>query len=185
MPDPESITQIIQDCRRGDAAASEHLIAAAYKELRRLAQSYMRFERPDHTLQPTALVNEAYLRLAGQEPIEWEDRAHFFSVLANQMRHVLVDHARKVRAEKRGGLAVKLSLDEVHGIGEKRDEEILAVDEALARLEKLDPKAARVVELRFFGGLTEEETANVLGISLSALKRDWVFAKSWLFSQLR
>jgi RNA polymerase sigma factor (TIGR02999 family) len=184
MAEGEAITQLIQDCRKGDREASQKLIAAAYQELRRLAQTYMRYERPDHTLQATALVNEAYVRLVGQEKVEWQDRAHFFAVLANQMRFVLVDHARKTRAGKRGGAAIKLSLDEVNGLSEKRDEEILAVHDALARLEKLDPKAARVVELRFFGGLTEKEAASVLGVSIATLKRDWVFARSWLFTEL-
>jgi RNA polymerase sigma factor (TIGR02999 family) len=184
MTEQEAITQLIQDCRKGDAEASQKLIAAAYKELRRLAQTFMRHERSNHTLQATALVNEAYVRLVGQEKIEFQDRAHFFAVLANQMRFVLVDHARKTRAAKRGGAAIKLSLDEVYGLGEKRDEEILLVHEALSRLEKLDPKAARVIELRFFGGLTEKEAAQALGVSVATLKRDWVFARSWLFTEL-
>jgi RNA polymerase sigma-70 factor, ECF subfamily len=184
MPDSEAITQLIQNCRKGDSEASEKLISAAYKELRKLAQSYMRRERPDHTLHATALVNEAYIRLVGQHDVEWRDRAHFFALLANQMRFVLVDHARKSKAEKRGGPAFKLSLDEVVGLGEQRDEEILAVHEALARLEKLDPKAAQVVELRFFGGLTENEAAKIMGVSVATLKRDWTFARSWLFTEL-
>lgn len=184
MAEPEAITQLIQDCRKGNPEASQKLIAAAYKELRRLAQSYMRFERKDHTLQATALVNEAYVRLVGQESVQWQDRAHFFAVLANQMRFVLVDHARRTRAGKRGGTAIKLSLDEVNGLSEKRDDDIIAVHDALSRLEKLDPKAARVVELRFFGGLTEKEAAEVLGVSVATLKRDWVFARSWLFTEL-
>ncbi len=144
----------------------------------------MRHERPDHTLQATALVNEAYVKLVGQENVEWQDRAHFFAVLANQMRFVLVDHARRTRANKRGGAAIKLSLDEVNGLAEKRDDDVLAIHDALAKLEKLDPTAARVVELRFFGGLTEKEAADVLGVSVATLKRDWVFARSWLFTEL-
>jgi len=184
MSDTETISQILSDCRGGDAEASEKLIAAAYKELRKLAQSYMHRERSDHTLQATALVNEAYVRLLGHEKIEWQDKAHFFAVLANQMRHVLVDYARKSKAEKRGGPAIKVSLSEVASLGEKRDQEILAVHDALSRLEKLDAKAAKVVELRFFGGLTEKEAAKILGVSVATLKRDWTFARSWLFTEL-
>lgn len=144
----------------------------------------MRRERGEHTLQPTALVHETYLRLFGSEPIEWQNRAHFFAVAAQQLRRILVDHARRGQRAKRGGGQAKFSLDEYDGPVVYRNERVLEIDEALTRLESLDHRAARVVELRYFGGLSEKEAAEALGISLATLKRDWEFARTWLASQL-
>jgi len=169
--------------RNGSQEAAERLFAAAYQELRRLAAWHFQKERPDHTLQPTALVNELYVKLFAGEPIEWQNRAHFFAVAAQQMRRILIDHARAHLAEKRGGGDVRLSLSEVNGLAAARQEDLVELDQALRRLEELDQRSARVVELRFFGGLTEKEAAEVLGISVATLKRDWDFARAWLMSQ--
>ena len=144
----------------------------------------MRRENGEHTLQTTAVLHEAYLRIFRSEPVAWKDRAHFYAVAAQQLRRVLLDHARRAHSEKRGGGIVKLSLWESDGAGIGVDERFLALDEALVRLEGLDPRAARVVELRFFGGLTEADAAEVVGISIATLKRDWEFAKTWLAAQL-
>lgn len=170
--------------RNGDHKAGQELIATAYQELRRLAAHYLQQERTGHTLQPTALVHELYLKLFGSGPVAWQDRAHFFAIAAQQLRRLLVDHARARAADKRGGDKVRLSLSEIEGWAGARDENFLDLHEALGRLEKLDPRAARVIELRFFAGLQETETAEVLGISLATLKRDWKFARTWLASQL-
>ncbi len=155
-----------------------------YGELHQIAARQMRRERGEHTLQATALVHETYLRLFGSEPIDWQNRAHFFAVAAQQLRRVLVDHARRGRSEKRGGGQIKFSLDEMDGPVVDRDERVLEIDQALARLESLDERAAKVVELRYFGGLSEKEAAEALGISVATLKRDWEFARTWLASQL-
>ena len=155
-----------------------------YDELHRIASRQMRREHGEHTLQTTAVVHEAYLRIVRSEPIDWKDRAHFYAVAAQQLRRVLLDHARRVHSEKRGGGVVKLSLWESDGSALSLDEPLLAVDEALIHLEKLDPRAAKVVELRFFGGLTEADAAEALHISVATLKRDWDFAKAWLTAQL-
>ena len=164
---------------------ASQLMDLVYPHLRRLAQRYMQQERVGHTLQATALVHETYLRIFGSKPVQWQNRAHFFAVAARQMRRILVDHARAAHAGKRGGCRVKLSLEDVPGLSQERDEDLLILEEALKRLESLDPRAARVVELRYFGGLTEKEAAEVLKISLATLKRDWEFARAWLFEQLR
>ena len=184
MPTAKEITGLLAQLRSGHQEAASQLMDLVYPELRRLAQHYMQRERPNHTLQATALVHEAYLRIFGTEAIQWQNRAHFFAVAAQQMRRILVDHARRLGAEKREGGRIKLSLDDVPGLPAKHDEDLVALDEALKGLEKLDPRAGRVVELRFFGGLTEKEAAEVLGISVATLKRDWEFAKAWLFDQL-
>ncbi len=185
MPPPDSATfnQWLMEWRNGSQEAAERLFAAAYQELRRLAAWHFQKERPDHTLQPTALVNELYVKLFAGEPIEWQNRAHFFAVAAQQMRRILIDHARAHLAEKRGGGDVRLSLSEVNGLAAARQEDLVELDQALRRLEELDQRSARVVELRFFGGLTEKEAAEVLGISVATLKRDWDFARAWLMSQ--
>lgn len=159
-------------------------MTAAYEHLRRLAAHYLRNERPDHTLQATALVHELYLRLFSQESVDWQNRAHFFAVAAQQLRRILTDYARGAAAEKRGGKHIKLSLAEVEGAIGERERDVLEVHEALLKLEKLDARAAKVVELRFFGGLKETEVAEVLGISLATLHRDWKFARAWLISDL-
>jgi RNA polymerase sigma factor (TIGR02999 family) len=155
-----------------------------YEELHRIAARQMHREHGEMTLQTTALVHEVYLRLCHSEPIDWKNRAHFYAVAAQQLRRVLVDHSRRVHSQKRGGDVVKISLWESDGATVSLDERLLAVDQALGRLERLDPRAARVVELRFFGGLEEKEAAEALQISVATLKRDWDFAKSWLTSQL-
>ncbi len=183
-PAPKGVTELLVDMRSGNEQAAADLIPLVYSELRRLAGSYMRRERPDHTLQATALVHEAFMKLFGSEPIEWENRAHFFAVAAQQMRRILVDHARAQQAARRGGQRVKLSLDQVNGLSEKRDEDLVDLDDALQRLNAFDPRAAQAVELRFFGGLTEEETAHVIGVSVKTVKRDWQAAKAWLLTQL-
>jgi RNA polymerase sigma factor (TIGR02999 family) len=155
-----------------------------YAELRRLARSYLQRERESHTLQPTALVHEAYLRLVDQTRVTWENRAHFFGVAAQLMRRILVDHARARDAVKRGGSAVKLSLEEGHFRPEASEGDLLALDEALERLGATDARMSRVVEMRFFGGLSEAETAEVLGISDRTVRRDWQMAKLWLYREL-
>lgn len=179
----EDVTQLLQRWRSGDAEAQGRLNTVIYGELRKLANSYMRRERTDHTLQSTALVNEAYMRLVKQD-IAWQSRAHFFGIAAQIMRRILVDHARAHLAGKRGGGSYKLSLDDAIGLPERRDLEIVALDTALKDLAKLDEQQAKIVELRFFAGLSVEETAEALGISPSTVKRDWVVAKAWLFRQL-
>ena len=155
-----------------------------YSELRRLAKAYLRRERSDHTLQSTALVNEAFLRLVNQRNVQWKSRAHFFGIAAQLIRRILVDHARAHQADKRGAGAFKLSLDEAIGVPEKRDLDLVALDDALQRLTELDPQQSRIVELRFFAGLSIEETAEVLGISTATVKREWSTARAWLYRDL-
>jgi RNA polymerase sigma factor (TIGR02999 family) len=179
------VTALLKGMRAGDAAAKEQLAALVYPDLRRMAARYLRSERPGHTLQATALVNEGFVKLLGGQPVDWKDRAHFFAVAATQLRRILVDHARGVRADKRGGGAVKVSLTKACGVPAEREEDVMAIDQALERLSAIDPRAAKIVELRFFGGLDEQEAAEVVGISVATLKRDWRFAKAWLFSQLK
>ena len=185
MPTAKEITGLLEQLRSGDGKAATRLMDLVYPELRRLAQRYMRRERPNHTLQATALVHEAYLRLFGSGPMEWQNRAHFFAVAAQQMRRILVDHARTLDARKRGGGDIKVSLEDAKELSVKPDQDLVALDETLKRLEALDSRAARVVELRFFGGLTEKEAAEVMGVSVATLKRDWEFARAWLFDQFR
>ena len=182
--DTHRITGLLYEWRAGKMEAANQLIELVYGELHRMAGRQMRREHSAITLQTTALVHEAYLRLCGSEPIQWQDRVHFFAVAAQQLRRVLVDHARRVRSGKRGGGAVHFSLAEFDGALLESDEGLLALDEALGRLEKLDSRAASVVELRFFGGLEEQEIADALNISVATVKRDWVFARAWLASQL-
>ncbi|MGE5325944.1 MAG: sigma-70 family RNA polymerase sigma factor [Deltaproteobacteria bacterium] len=170
--------------RNGNQEAGKKLFEASYQELRRLAAWSLQRERPNHTLQPTALVNELYLKLFAGEPVEWRNRAHFFAVAAQQMRRILIDHARARLAGKRGGGNARLSMTDANGVAAPRAEELLELDEALRRLEELDQRSARAVELRFFGGLTEAEAAEVLDISVATLKRDWEFARAWLIDQL-
>jgi RNA polymerase sigma factor (TIGR02999 family) len=176
---------MLADWRGGDQDAGQRLFAAAYQELRRLAAWHLRRERHGHTLQPTALVHEVYLSLFGGELVDWQNRAHFFAVAARQMRRLLIDNARARHALKREGRRVRLSLTDIEGLAVPEPEDLLALDQALDRLEKLEPRAARVVELRFFGGLSEKEASAVLDISRATLKRDWTFARAWLVNQLR
>jgi RNA polymerase sigma factor (TIGR02999 family) len=170
--------------RQGDQHAGEKLMSVAYDQLRRLAAHYFRQEPRGHTLQATALVHELYLRLFSGEPVNWQNRAHFFAVASQQLRRILVDHARAVQAAKRGSHRVKVSLTEIEGIAAKREQDLLELNEALERLELLDARAAKVVELRFFAGMKETEIAEVLEISLATVNRDWKVARAWLNSQL-
>jgi RNA polymerase sigma-70 factor, ECF subfamily len=178
------VTQLLHDWSDGDKSAAERLMPLVYDELRRLAGAYLQRERSDHTLQPTALVNEAYLRLVDQSRVSWQNRRHFFGIAAQLMRRVLVDHAREHVAEKRGGLRRKVSLDEARVPTGERAAELVALDEALTKLTKTFPRKGRVVELRFFGGLSVDETAEVLGISDKTVMREWQSAKLWLYREL-
>src|SRR5262245_54909095 len=181
---PEEITQLLREWSNGNKEALDRLMPVVYSELRRLAAHYMRHERPGHTLQSTALVNEAYLRLAGARETHWQDRAHFFAVASQIMRHILVDHARSYRYAKRGGGAIKVSLDEVAILSEERASELIALDDALKDLEALDPRKSQVVEMRFFGGLSIDETAEVLKVSSMTIQREWRWAKAFLHNQM-
>ena len=174
------ITHLLKEWSDGDQEALEELTPLVYEELRQQAARYLRKERPGHSLQATALIHEAFLRLIDVKDVEWQNRAHFFAIAANLMRRILVDHARKRDAEKRGGDQVRLTLDESLALAQETDVDLLAIDEALDRLAALDPQQARVVELRFFSGLTVEETATALGISAKTVKRDWSVARAWL-----
>lgn len=182
--DAADITALLRQAQEGSPAAESALIEAVYDELRLMARRYMRRERDGHTLQTTALVNEAYLKLVRQETVDWKDRAHFFATAATLMRRILVDHARKRLAGKRGEGRVVLELDEGLVFSPQRDERLVQLDEALARLQQSDPRAARVVELRFFGGLDAKEAADVMQISLRTVEREWTFARAWLRDDL-
>ncbi|MGI8988109.1 MAG: sigma-70 family RNA polymerase sigma factor [Bryobacteraceae bacterium] len=187
MPDSESpgeITRLLGELKSGRREAADVLMPMVYRELRRLAASHMRRERPDHTLQATALVNEVYLRLVQQQKVDWRNRAHFFGVAAGLMRRILVDHARAHRADRRGGGAQKLQLNEAIAFDESQSDDLVALDDALSRLETWDPRQSRIVELLFFGGLTQEEAAEVLGISVRTVKRDWSVARAWLHGEM-
>jgi RNA polymerase sigma factor (TIGR02999 family) len=180
------ITHLLQGWRAGDPKALDELLPLVYKELQRLAHFQLRNERADHTLQSTALVNEAYLRLIGMNAPRWEGRSHFFAIAAQLMRQILVDYARRHRAEKRGGRAETLSLDDT-GLfeqGKSRDIDVVALDDALKTLAKMDARKAQVVELRFFGGLNFEETADVLKVSSITVQRDWSTARAWLHREM-
>jgi RNA polymerase sigma-70 factor, ECF subfamily len=183
-PDPRHVTTLLVDWRRGDSQASERLLSLVYQELRSIAARSLRMERAGHILQPTALVHELYLRLFGGEPVDYVDRTHFFAVAARQLRRILIDHARRVHAEKRGHGHIAVSLAGIDAPANAISEDLIAVNEALDELEKLDPRCAQVVDLRFFAGLTEEEVTHVLGISKATVKRDWDFARAWLHSRL-
>ena len=181
---PNQVTDLLLRWREGDRQALDALMPLVYEELRRLAGHYLRQERPGHTLQSTALVHEAFVRLVGTNPPEWQNRAHFYGVTARLMRQVLVDHARTHRAEKRGGDSLKLTLDEgLVGAG-KRDFDILALDDALNQLALISPQQSQIVELRFFSGLSIEETSEVLAISPATVKRHWTVARAWLFREM-
>jgi RNA polymerase sigma factor (TIGR02999 family) len=184
-PSPNEITQQLIAWSNGDTAALENLIPAVYQELRRMADRCLRGENSEHSLQPTALVHEAYLRLIDQTRVEWHNRAHFFGVAAQMMRRILIDHAKAKHRAKRGGAARKLSLEEIANYTHERASELVALDEALQMLAEMDERKSRIVELRYFGGLTVEETAQVLGVSDKTVMRDWNLAKAWLYQQLR
>jgi RNA polymerase sigma factor (TIGR02999 family) len=178
------VTQILQQWSAGDHEAPARLMPLVYNELRRLARSYLHRENREHTLQPTALVHEAYLRMVDQTRVSWQNRAHFYGIAASMMRRVLVDHARGRAAGKRGGAAIRLSTDDIQIPIEERAADFVALDEALEELAKFDERKCRIVELRFFGGLTDEEIAEVLGISTRTVLRDWKTARLWLFREL-
>jgi RNA polymerase sigma factor (TIGR02999 family) len=183
-PDDDEITRLLGNMRAGDRDAAHKLFTIVYRELHRLAQLYMAREREGHTLQPTALANEVYLKLTAGQERNFQNRAHFFAIAARGMREILVDHARSHRAGKRGGGAERVDLDRAFVFSPGLCEEMLAVDSALDRLAELDPRQARVVELRFFAGLTEEEIGLVLGISARTVKREWQVARAWLHKEL-
>ena len=185
MKSPEGITQLLIDWGEGDQAALERLMPLVYSELRRLAGNYLRRERAEHTLQPTALVNEAYLKLVDQRNARWQNRAHFFGIAAQLMRRILVDHARQRQAVKRGGMdQQRLSITSAEAVVKQPEIDLLALNEALDELARMDPQHSRIVELKFFGGLSIEETAEVLGISHATVERDWKLARAWLRRQL-
>lgn len=179
MP-PSNVSRLIEEHRCGNASAIEAILPLLYDELRRIAAYYLRAERPGHTLQPTALVNEMYLRLVGREKLEWQSRAHLIAIAAQVMRHVLVDHARARRAEKRAGALALVPLDDALDALDERGTDLVTLDDALVALEAMDERQSRIVEMRFFGGLSVEETAEVLGVSPVTVKRDWATAKLWL-----
>jgi RNA polymerase sigma factor (TIGR02999 family) len=179
------VSELLLNWGQGDQGAREELIPLVYAELRRIARRYLWQERPDHTLQSGALVHEAYLRLVHNEPPQWQNRAHFFGVAAQLMRHILVDHARSRLAVKRGAGAPRLALDPQIGLPQKREVDLVALDDALSTLATLDPQQSRLIELRFFGGLSIEETAVVLGISPATVKREWVTARAWLQREMK
>lgn len=183
-PTQQEVTRLLMNWSNGDQQALEELTPLVYAELRRLATRFLRRERSDHTLQSTALVHEAFLRLIDQRSVQWQNRAHFFGVAAQLIRRILVDYARSRQTAKRGADAVKLSLDEAFVVAEKRDLDLVALDDALNNLAKLDPQQSRIVELRFFTGLSIEETAEVLGISPATVKREWTTAKALLYREL-
>jgi RNA polymerase sigma factor (TIGR02999 family) len=181
---PQEITQLLVAWNKGDVKALEQLTPLVHTELHRLAKLQMAGERPGHVLQTTALVNEAYLRLIDWRSVEWRDRAHFFGLAAQIMRRILVDFARSRQREKRGGEALRVSLSEAAEIGCERSADLVALDDALQALEKLDARQVRVVELRFFAGMSYEETAEALNVSVGTARRDWSFAQAWLFREL-
>lgn len=182
---PHDITMLLHQWRGGDPHAGKQVMELMYSELHHIAARAMRREREGHTLQTTAIIHEAYLRLCGSESIQWTNRAHFLAVAARQLRRILVDHARQSRSQKRGGGEVHLALWEIDAGSSPMDDRVLAVDQALERLEQLDARAAKAIELRFFGGLSETEAAEALDVSVDTIKRDWHFAKTWLASQLK
>lgn len=181
---PQEVTRLLSDWGKGDRSALEKLFPLVHAELQSIARRQMSRERPGHTLQATALVNEAYLKLAGQEEFEWHNRAHFFAVCAQVMRHILIDHARAHARNKRGGDAVQVSLDEGLLVAEEQADHFIALDEALRSLEQMDPQKGRIVELRYFGGLSVEETAEVLNISPRTVRREWQRSKAWLYRMI-
>jgi RNA polymerase sigma factor (TIGR02999 family) len=179
------VTNLLMAWGRGDEQAFDALMPEVQNELHRIAERYMAGERPGHDLQATALINEAYLRLVDWKDVRWADRAHFFGMAANMMRRVLVDHARRRDRQKRGGEAVHVSLVEAAHVTTPERADVLALNDALDRLETLDPRKSRIVEMRFFGGLSLEETAEALDVSVATVRRDWTLARAWLYSELK
>ena len=185
MEPPEGITQLLVNWGKGDQAALDRLMPLVYSELRRLATNYLRRERMGHTLQPTALVNEAYLKLVGQKNAKWQNRAHFFAISAQLMRRILVDHARRHQADKRGGTdQQRLSITSAQELVAQQEVDLLALNEALDELSEMDAQQGRIVELKFFGGLSIDETAEVVGISHATVEREWKSARAWLRHRL-
>jgi RNA polymerase sigma factor (TIGR02999 family) len=181
---PPTVTQLLVSWGKGDKDALDELVPVVYGELRRQARRYLRREKVGHTLQTTALIHEAYLRLVDQKNVQWQNRAHFFGIAAQLMRRILVDHARGKKRDKRGGSGVRVSLGEATAVSKGQDLDVVALDEALNRLSKIDEQQGRIVELRFFSGLTVEETAEVLNISTATVKRDWSMARAWLHREI-
>lgn len=182
---PAAVTQYLLDASKGDREALDRVTAAVYQELRRIAAGQMRHERPGSTLQPTALVHEAYLKLINQREVSWQNRAHFFAIAAQEMRRIVLGYARARRAQKRGGGGAQLTLDESLIATDDHADDLIALDEILEHLAELDPRQARVVELRFYVELSVEETAEVLGVGTATVKRDWAMARAWVLQQLR
>jgi RNA polymerase sigma-70 factor (ECF subfamily) len=181
----EDVTVVLEQMRKGDKGAADKLLPLVYDEFRALARHYLAQERANHTLQPTALVHEAYMKLVDQTRVDWQGRSHFFAVAAQAMRRILVDHARSRQRDKRGGGRARVVLDEAVALSPQKDEDVLALDEALERLAMLDPRQAKVVELRFFGGLSVDEVAEALSVSKRTVEGDWTFARAWLSRELR
>jgi RNA polymerase sigma-70 factor (ECF subfamily) len=184
MPQEQDVTHVLRDLSDGDPDAPARLMPLVYQELRKLSQGYLKAERADHTLQATALVHEAYIRLVDWENVTWQNRAHFFAVAAQIMRRILVDHAREKQSQKRGGGLTRLSLDEAVSFSRQREVDLVVLDDALESLSLLDTKQSKIVELRFFGGLTVEETAEALNVSPATIKREWTIAKAWLHKKI-
>ena len=179
-----SVSHLLSAWGRGDLQARDELVPVVYRELRRRAGAYLRGERSDHTLQPTALVHEAYLRLTAQDRVAWQNRTHFFAIAAQMMRRVLIDHAREHQAAKRPGAHLKVLLDDGIGAAHPRECELMMVDEALVELTRIDPRQGQIVELRYFGGLSEQEVAVVLSVSRATVTREWQTARAWLYRRL-
>lgn len=178
------VTELLKDWSGGDQTAADKLMPLVYEELRRLAHQYMRREKPGHTLQTSALVNEAYVRLVDQSKIQWASRAHFFGIAAHLMRQILVDQARRRNVAKRGHGALRVSLNEATAVAQEQSASVMALDDALKSLEQIDPRKSRIVELRFFGGMSIEETAEALKVSPGTVMREWTFARAWLRNQM-
>ncbi len=181
---PENITRLLLDWRAGDRLAFDELVPLVQSELKRLARNYMRRQRVGHTLQTTALVNEAFIRLVDSDKVNWQDRNHFFAISAQLMRRILVDAARRKNSQKRGGERIQVTLDDRLNVSDEKETDLIALDEAMALLAKLNPRHSQIVELRYFGGLTEEEIAETLGVSSRTIRRDWNLARAWLFREL-
>ncbi len=182
--EPRDVTALLAAWRAGDEQARNELVVSVYQELKGLAHHYLSQERPGHTLQTTALVHELYLRLCSSGHVDWQDRAHFLAVAARQLRRILIDYARESLRQKRGGGRIRVTISDLADQPNSREEEVIGLNDALTRLEKLAARPAQVVELRFFGGMTEKEIGEVVGVSVSTVKRDWEFARSWLITQL-
>jgi RNA polymerase sigma factor (TIGR02999 family) len=185
MTSPNGVTQLLQDWKNGDKAALDKLMPVVYDELRRIASRYLKQQRSNHTLQTTALVHEAYIRLVGKQDIEWQNRAHFFGIAARMMRYILLDYAVAQQAEKRGGGNLKLSLEDVIELPEKNELDVAVLHDSLNTLAEVDERKSQIVELKFFAGLSNEDVAEVMGVSLATVNREWRMARAWLQSELQ